>query len=568
MTTIGRAVSSVLVAALVAGCGGSDEDTAEPNAQVPFALVLETDTAAFDRAAASTYDATAPADFLTLGEISSAYGASPDVVGAVTKQMRDRGVEVTADPSGAALWGTVEVAEAEDLFGVEFETQQIDGGGRSIRASGTPKAPDGIDGVRAVVGLSATLGADDETGGDGSSATTSSTTASSAPASSTTTSSTPASSTTASTTDPLPACPGGEVTRSGLAQSYGVEAPVAQGATGAGVTVAMIEIQSFDDRVFQTYDGCVGDALDAERITQLTVEPAPLPAPGSEVALDTVAVGLLAPGAEQQLTRFDPESSIVFPLLSILDAAAGQGRTPEVLLLSVGFCEIARSAEEIELGERLLAAFALSGTTSVASSGDLGSSSCHPGTDDPAVQYPTSSAWVTSIGGADFDGTAAQPAALEVWNSAPGSDNAGGGGISTKVARPAWQTGTNVDGDMRVVPDVAAFAEPNGVGLFPTCDDDGCAWQGLGGTSLSGAAVAGALALLLEAPDGVDASRRVGHLAPLLPGSAGQVTTDITAGDNHVFTERCCTAAAGYDPASGWGLVDLPALVDQVGRRG
>jgi subtilase family serine protease len=567
MTTIGRAMGSVLVAALVAGCGGTDEDTAKPNAQVPFALVLETDTAAFDRAVASTYDATAPADFLTLDEISTAYGASPDVVEAATKEMRDRGVEVRVDPSGAALWGTVEVADAEDLFGVEFETQQIDGGGRSIRATGTPKVPDGVDGVRAVVGLSATMGAERLDGGDGASTTTSSTTASSAPASSTTTSAT-TSTTTASSTGPLPACPGGEVTRPGLAQSYGAEAPVAQGATGAGVTVAMIEIQSFDDRVFQTYDGCVGDALDAERITQVTVEPAPRPTPGSEVALDTVAVGLLAPSAEQQLTRFDPESSIVFPLRSILDAAAGQGRTPEVLLLSVGFCEIARSAEEIELGERLLAAFALSGTTSVASSGDLGSSSCHPGTDDPAVQYPTSSAWVTSIGGADFDGTAAQPAALEVWNSAPGSDNAGGGGISTKVARPAWQTGTNVDGDMRVVPDVAAFAEPSGVGLFPTCDDDGCAWQGLGGTSLSGAAVAGALALLLEAPDGADAARRVGHLAPLLPGTAGQVTTDITAGDNHVFTERCCTAAAGYDPASGWGLVDLPGLVGSAGARG
>ncbi|MFN7151152.1 MAG: hypothetical protein ACK4V6_16955, partial [Microthrixaceae bacterium] len=509
----------------------------------------------FDRAAAAAYDPTAPAAFMTLEEISSTYGAPTDVIESATTAMRDHGVEVSADPSGAALWGTVDASDAEELFGVEFETQDIDGGGQSIWARGMPKVPDGVDGVRSVVGLAATLTADGTEGGDSTSTSAPTTTSGST-----------------SSTAPLPACPGGQVTRSSLAQTYGVEQPVTQGATGEGVTVAMVEIQSFDARVFQTYDGCAAGALDAAHVSQTSVEPAPPPTPGSEVALDTVAVGLLAPGAAQQVTRFDPESSIVFPLLSILDAA-GDGQTPEVLLLSVGFCEIARGADEIELGERLLATFALTGTTAVASSGDLGSSSCHPGTDDPAVQYPTSSAWVTSIGGAEFDGTAAEPAALEVWNGTPGSDNAGGGGISTKVARPEWQTATNVDGDMRVVPDVAAFAAPGGVGLFPTCDDDGCAWQGLGGTSLSGAAVAGALALLLDGSDGPDgaagaeAARRVGHLAPLLVGSAGQVTTDITVGDNQVFTERCCTAAAGYDLASGWGLVGLPGLVGSAGAR-
>jgi hypothetical protein len=107
---------------------------------------------------------------------------------------------------------------------------------------------------------------------------------------------------------------------------------------------------------------------------------------------------------------------------------------------------------------------------------------------------------------------------------------------------------------------------------MPTCDERSCDWQGLGGTSLSGAAVAGALALLLEPPaDGAaegDAAGRVGHLAPLLAGSAGQVTTDITDGDNQVFTQRCCAAAAGYDLASGWGLVDLTRLVAAADARG
>jgi hypothetical protein len=54
MTTIGWLACPVLVAGLVAGCSGSDEDAADRDASVPVALVLETDTAAFDRAAAAT----------------------------------------------------------------------------------------------------------------------------------------------------------------------------------------------------------------------------------------------------------------------------------------------------------------------------------------------------------------------------------------------------------------------------------------------------------------------------------------------------------------------------------
>lgn len=533
-----------LVTAFVAGCSRSDEDTVERGATVPVALVLETDTAAFDRAAAATYDPSEPVAFLTLSEIASEYGAPDDVIESATKQLRDLGVDVQPDPSGSVLWGTVDVADAEEAFGVGFETLELDGGGQRIRPTGTPKVPDGVDGVRAVVGLAATLSADT---GEGDSDSTTSTTA-------------------PSSTAPPPACPGGQVTRAGLAQTYGVEQPVAQGRTGDGVTIAMIEIESFDPRVFQTYDACTAGALDPARVTETSVEPAPPPTPGSEVALDTVAIGLLAPGAAQQITRFDPASSIVFPLLSILDAA-GEGDTPEILLSTVGFCEDARSDDEVELGERLLATFALSGTTTVVSSGDTGSSSCHPGSDDPAVQYPASSAWVTSIGGASFDGTAAEPTGLTVWNDTPGSDNAGGGGVSTKVARPAWQTGTNVDGDLRAVPDIAALASPGGVGLVPTCDASSCDWQGLGGTSLAGAAVAGALALLLEPPAGADAALRVGHLAPLLAGSAGEVATDITDGNNQVFNDQCCAAAAGYDVASGWGLVDLTGLVGAAGAR-
>ena len=83
-------------------------------------------------------------------------------------------------------------------------------------------------------------------------------------------------------------------------------------------------------------------------------------------------------------------------------------------------------------------------------------------------QYPASSAWVSAVGGASFGSSANRPSNLAVWNATPDADNAGGGGVSTKVDRPAWQEGTGHDRDGRAVPDLDPGCHIDRRGTSPT----------------------------------------------------------------------------------------------------
>jgi subtilase family serine protease len=131
------------------------------------------------------------------------------------------------------------------------------------------------------------------------------------------------------------------------------------------------------------------------------------------------------------------------------------------------------------------------------SSGDSGyeSPAEDPGSDQIQVDYPTSSPWVTSVGGTslaigrkdnyEFEtswGTLLDPLASngKSWEYAPpgeypsGYDGSSGGGVSTAYLQPSYQQGvvptslaTHLpDGTtsaipMRVVPDVSALADPS-----------------------------------------------------------------------------------------------------------
>lgn len=543
MHTRSRAVrvAAVLVGLVLAaegcssGSGDEDRDRAPSSDAVLVALALEVDADGLAAAAAATAPSgSSPGQFRSLADVASSYGASEDEVDDAIRALSQRGVDVEADPTRGVLWGEVEVGTAEDVFGVELDVTEGAGGRSVIRPRGTPRVPDGVDGVAGVIGLVGAVG-------------------------------TGASTTTGpGTTAPVPSCPGGEISPSALGARYGVEALVDAGLTGDGVTVGLLETEAFDPRVFDVYDACTDGSRLAVDVSTTEIPLAAPPRPGNEAELDVIALGLLAPDAALRITRFDPETSVVFPVVGVLADAAATGATPDVFLSTVGFCEDDVTDTEVAATEWLLAALAATGTTTIAASGDLGSTSCHPQTDAPAVQYPSSSAWSTAVGGASFGGVASAPSALRVWNDTPDADAAGGGGTSTKVARPTWQRGSDQPGDHRLVPDVAAFAPPGGVGAVPTCTGASCEWRRLGGTSLAAAAVAGGVALGVQHRAEGGGTGRLGHLAPVVVeaanGEAG-VVTDVTRGNNHVYTDACCAATPGYDTASGWGVADLSGLL-------
>lgn len=539
MTVRGLAAVLVVSALVAAGCARGTRESAPRQDKVLVALALEIDAAGLAAKAEAVAEpfGTAAGEFLSLAQVRERFGASAKVADAAVAALKDLGIDAQLDPTGGVLWAQVDVSTAEEVFDVDLEVVESTSGAEVIAPDHQPKVPHGIRGVSGVIGLSGSL---------------------------------PATSASSSTTGASAArvgCPDRSMSRRGLGTTYGFDDLVGSGLTATGVTIRIVAAETYDPQVYDLYNECGDTTLNGDNVSVATV-PLTRDAPGgTEVALDTVMVGLLVPDAQLEITEFDAASSIVFPLLQLLTDASSSGATPEVLMLTVGFCEDGLTDVEIAVGEWLLSALSATGTTAIAAAGDDGSSSCQPNTDAPAVQYPASSVWTSSTGGASYDGSGDSPGDLAVWNETPDTRVAGGGGMSKVIDRPSWQADTNQPGDKHLVPDFAAYAEPRGLGQVPACDSTGCRWQNLGGTSLSAAVLVGAAAVAGEhfAQGGIP--RRFGHLAPGHqgnPDARNRVYTDITAGNNHVSTDRCCTATKGYDQASGWGLLNPDALIAVV----
>ena len=229
---------------------------------------------------------------------------------------------------------------------------------------------------------------------------------------------------------------------------------------------------------------------------------------------------------------------------------------------------------------------AASGITFLAASGDDGSANCTPGPTmlpqpplpELAVNYPASSPWSTGVGGTNMRLNAQNEIGAQVvWNDAA-AGAAGGGGASQIFKRPSYQDGT-VAANVRVVPDVSMLADVDpGYAVYCSATLD-CLnssnthpWQSVGGTSLATPLLAGGFALV----DQVLREHKLQDLGlanPLLytigrsPSLAANVFDDVTNGSNDVgpfindgIPLGCCSAAVGFDQASGWGSVNVSAF--------
>jgi len=371
--------------------------------------------------------------------------------------------------------------------------------------------------------------------------------------------------------------------------AYGYSTLQQQGIRGQGERIAVIEIDGFNAQDVATFAHCFH--LATPTINQLGVDLSKPLAPGGEATLDLEVLDAAAPGLKAiDVYETRPDAADVLKALS--QPLQSQGFKPEVISASLGLCENEAVAGVGQSGiraiETTLKLAAAAGVTVVSASGDSGSSDCaDPNTNPPtpspvlAVNFPSSSPWVTSVGGVNFNLNAQnQIVSQTVWNDGlafPG--NAGGGGVSMLFARPSWQNGT-VSSPWRAQPDVALLADvAPGYDVFCTARQNcaGHGWQTFGGTSAATPLMAGGFALVDEA------LRRGGRQAlglanPLLyrlgrnPVTAPQVFYDVTSGTNDIgqFIQSyrqplgCCNAQPGYDTASGWGGVNLPALSQQA----
>jgi subtilase family serine protease len=245
------------------------------------------------------------------------------------------------------------------------------------------------------------------------------------------------------------------------------------------------------------------------------------------------------------------------------------------------------------------------GQNIIAASGDSGAADCETAgatsaTHGLAVDAPGVVPEVTSIGGSQFSADVANPAtywsatnngnsgsAIQYipetsWNDGSGV-SAGGGGVSTKFAKPTWQTGTGVPADgKRDVPDISLDASPNHDGYL-LCSGGSCTngfrdsannLNVAGGTSFGAPAFAGILAILNEATASTGQGSSLNSSLYSMVSSHPNAFHDVTTGTNKVpctsGSPDCPTsgtlqigysAGTGYDLVTGLGSVDAFNLV-------
>ena len=211
--------------------------------------------------------------------------------------------------------------------------------------------------------------------------------------------------------------------------------------------------------------------------------------------------------------------------------------------------------------------------TVLASAGDSGSSNVKlDGVtlySSPTVNYPSSSPWVTAVGGTSLYASTKGDYSYElVWNEQGG---AGGGGISELFEEPDYQVASlpaavsQQLGGKRGLPDVSYNADPyTGILVYLSFyGSDYAGYYEVGGTSEGSPQWAGIVADLNQF-----AGEPVGFLNPALYaisgfGQFGKYGRDITNGGNSLNNVPGYFANPGWDPASGWGTPNLVNVLKQ-----
>jgi kumamolisin len=333
-------------------------------------------------------------------------------------------------------------------------------------------------------------------------------------------------------------------------------------ATGAGQTIGIV-IDTFplnsDLTAFWTAAG-VPQSL--SNISEIQVVSGTLAAPSGEETLDTEWSSGIAPGAKIRIYATYDLSSVHLDaaysqILSEVSGTSPAQPTLHQFSMSYGAGEYYSTTSQMQTDEQYFSSISATGVTVFASSGD-GGSNPNPnnhGWSGGAVttaENPASSYSVTGVGGTSLtvNSTTGAETSETVWND---TTTATGGGISTVFTRPPWQTGTGVPtGTFRLIPDVAAVADPN-TGAFVYLNGANAQY---GGTSWSSPTWAGLCAIINQtrAANGLPP---LGLLGPkIYPLNGTGAFRDITSGNNGSYS-----AGVGYDLCTGIGVPNVAALV-------
>ncbi|HTV08598.1 MAG TPA: S53 family peptidase [Candidatus Aquilonibacter sp.] len=412
-----------------------------------------------------------------------------------------------------------------------------------------------------------------------------------------------------------------------VAVIYDIKSAYNAGYNGNGQTIAIMGQSAIVPGDITNFQAAIGQTSKAPTVLLVPNTGASQVYSGdeSESDLDLEYAGGIAPGATIDFVYVGAdEQSSVFDALTY----AITNRIAPILNISYGECEADLGQSMYNTLNATLQQGVAQGQSIISAAGDDGSTDCYGVSGTPAatqealaVDFPSSSQYVTGLGGTEFpaadvvgtNNTYFQPASgsdvvvsalsyipEQAWNddsSAYPSDplSSGGGGVSMFTAAPSWQTGVPgipSGAANRFVPDIALDASPNNAS-YAYCSSDQSAWasgqtascnSGLrdsssqdltvaGGTSFAAPIFSGMLAIISQARG----YTYQGLVNPTLYTLASNSTTyasafhDITSGSNacNIGVNYCSTAGSasysagvGYDEATGLGSVDLNNLLN------
>jgi subtilase family serine protease len=370
-----------------------------------------------------------------------------------------------------------------------------------------------------------------------------------------------------------------------IASAYGLSGLYQAGGAGgtpdagAGETVAVLELEPYDDYDISQYEQCYGiNALFAN----VPVDGGAGTGPGSgEAALDIENVIGLAPQA--RVIVYEGPNSGAGPY-DTFSAIITQHQS-QVVTASWGQCEPLDGYSEAAAESTLFQEAAAQGQSIFSAAGDDGAEDCFPESPSAAVDDPASQPDVTGVGGTTLSAIGPRPTE-HVWNDGP-ETGATGGGVSSFWTMPSYQSAAasalhviqaSSSGSTcgapasycREAPDVSADADPatgymiywNGQGDAGLGQPTG--WQSVGGTS--GAAPAWAALAALTNASAACGGMPIGFANPALYNAASTAYSsdfnDVTSGDNDMTGTNNGKFAAGpgYDMTTGLGTPNGAAL--------
>jgi subtilase family serine protease len=362
------------------------------------------------------------------------------------------------------------------------------------------------------------------------------------------------------TSTPAAGCNGAAADNGPLTNSSGTLAtgvakpfdfPVQHGCNGAGYTAAVV----IDDPINTSY---VATYLSASQVTQTgTITNEAVDGGGSgddaETDLDVETISGLAPGAN--IIVYDIGSLADQNIEDAYNKVLTDGKAAAVNS-SFGGCESSDTSFE-SATNAIAQQGAAEGVEFSASSGDTGSNECGSIVLTKGVSAPAGDPYFTSIGGVNFTDTSAGVLTSVTMGSASCSDGTvhtctGGGGVSTVVPLPSWQSGiAGMITSGRNQPDIS-------LPFFPVAVYTGGTWGEYLGTSWSSPA---SVALFIEA-DQLHGTK-MGWLNSTIYSLFSQTGynsyfTPCTSGNNGAYT---CNAsqynqAAGIGAPKGWALAN------------